>query len=147
MWPLRRRGSHRHKTMGLNRCESGMQSTEVNGHGRRILTLLVACGLATGINVGISGTTSVPPAAGATGFQATVGGWKVLAAAGSLPTLSRPAELAVGARGNVYVADNGNHRIVEIAPDGRLLAHFGDADLRSQGASGLAVSAGGTVYV
>jgi DNA-binding beta-propeller fold protein YncE len=46
----------------------------------------------------------------------------------------------------VYVADTGNHRIVEIAPDGRPLAHFGDADLAPQGTSGLAVSAGGTVY-
>ena len=71
----------------------------------------------------------------------------MLGAARSLPTLSRPAGLAVGARGNVYVSDTGNHRIVEIAPDGRLLAHFGDADLGPQGASGLAVSAGGTVYV
>jgi DNA-binding beta-propeller fold protein YncE len=54
--------------------------------------------------------------------------------------------LAVGAGGNVYVSDTGNHRIVEIAPDGRELAHFGDADLSPQGASSLAVSAGGTVY-
>ena len=65
----------------------------------------------------------------------------------SLPTLSRQAGLAVGARGNVFVADTGNHRIVEIAPDGRPLAHFADADLGPHGASGLAVSAAGTVYV
>ena len=63
----------------------------------------------------------------------TAGGWTVLGAARSLPTLSRPAALAVGGRGNVYVSDTGNHRIVEIAPDGRLLAHFGDADLAAAG--------------
>lgn len=113
---------------------------------RRILTLLAACALASGMSVGMSGTIPGPPAAGATGNPATAGGWTVLGAARSLPTLSRPAGLAVDARGNVYVADAGNHRIVEIAPDGRPLAHFGDADLGPQGASGLAVSAGGTVY-
>jgi tripartite motif-containing protein 71 len=114
---------------------------------RRILTLLAACGLASGVSIGLSGTIPRPPAVGATGVPATARGWQVLGAARSLPVLSRPAGLAVGARGHVYVADTGNHRIVEIAPDGRPLAHFGDADLRPQGASGLAVSAGGTVYV
>src|SRR5437588_9937583 len=100
----------------------------------RILTLLAACGLA----IGASGTMPGPAAAGATGTPAAAGGWTVLGAARSLPTLSRPAALAVGGRGNVYVSDTGNHRIVEIAPDGRLLAHFGDADLAPREASGLA---------
>ncbi len=108
---------------------------------RRILTLLAACGLA----IGILGKTPSSPAV-ATGSPATAGGWTVLGAARSLPTLSQPAGLAVGPRGNVYVSDTGNHRILEIAPDGRLLAHFGDADLAPQGASGLAVSATGTIY-
>jgi tripartite motif-containing protein 71 len=98
------------------------------------------------MSIGISGTIPGPRAVGASGIPATAGGWTVLGAARSLPTLSRPAGLAVDARGNVYVADTGNHRIVEIAPDGRLLAHFGDADLAPQGASSLAVSAGGIVY-
>src|SRR5579864_6037539 len=97
--------------------------------------------------IGIAGTKPRPPAAGATGIPATAGGWTVLGAARSLPTLSQPAGLAVDARGNVYVADSGNHRIVEIAPDGRELSHFGDADLAPQGANSLAVSPGGTVYV
>lgn len=70
----------------------------------------------------------------------------MLGAARGLPTLSRPAGLAVGPSGNVYVSDVGNHRIVEIAPDGHLLARFGGADLRPRGASGLAVSGGGIVY-
>src|SRR5947209_8787286 len=113
---------------------------------RRILTLLAACGLAIGLSIGASGTTLGPAAAGATGTPAAAGGWTVLGAARSLPTLSRPAALAVGGRGNVYVSDTGNHRIVEITPDGRLLAHFGDADLAPREASGLAVSAAGTIY-
>jgi tripartite motif-containing protein 71 len=121
---------------------------------RRILTLLAACGLAIGLSIGASGTMPGPAAAGATGTPApaepvsgfTAGGWTVLGAARSLPTLSRPAALAVGGRGNVYVSDTGNHRIVEITPDGRLLAHFADADLGPQGASSLAVSAAGTIY-
>jgi DNA-binding beta-propeller fold protein YncE len=113
---------------------------------RRILTLLAVCVLASGLSIGVAGTTRGPTSAGATRNPATAGGWTVLGAARSLPTLSRPAALAVGPSGNVYVSDTGNHRIVEIAPDGRLLAHFGEADLAPQGASSLAVSAGGTVY-
>jgi sugar lactone lactonase YvrE len=38
----------------------------------------------------------------------------------------RPAGLAVDASGNLYVADSGNFRVVEIGPHGQLLAHFGD---------------------
>src|SRR6516225_7922896 len=114
---------------------------------KRILTLLATCGLASSMPLGLAGTIPGPLAAGATGILATAGTWQVLGAAGSLPTLSRPAGLALDARGNVYVSDTGNHRIVEIAPDGHLLAHFGDADLGPQGASSLAVSAAGTVYV
>lgn len=118
---------------------------------RMILTLLAACGLAIGLSIGASGTIPGPAAAGATGHpegtRAAAGGWRVLGAARALPTLSQPASLAVGGRGNVYVSDTGNHRILEIAPDGRLLAHFGDADLQPQGASSLAVSSGGIVYV
>src|SRR5579872_1762530 len=113
---------------------------------RRISTLLAACGLASGMAVGISRAIPGPPAAGATGIPAAAAGWTVLGAARSLPTLSRPAGLAVDARGNLYVADTGNHRIVEIAPNGSLLAHFGDVDLGPPGASSLGVSAGGTVY-
>jgi DNA-binding beta-propeller fold protein YncE len=81
----------------------------------------------------------------------------VLGAARTLPTLYQPAGLAVGSRGNLYVADSGNFRVVELGPHGQLLAHFGDADLRPgpatssgdtpPGPSRLAVSAQGTVYV
>jgi DNA-binding beta-propeller fold protein YncE len=80
------------------------------------------------------------------GIPATAGNWQVLGAARTLPAPSRPAGLALDGRGNLYVADTGNHRIVELAPDGRELAHFGDADLAPQGASSLAVTPGGTVY-
>src|SRR4051812_36836672 len=100
---------------------------------RRIWTLLATCGLASGMSIGSAGMISGPPEAGARGIPATVGSWKVLGAASSLPKLSRPVGLAIDARGNVYVSDTGNHRIVEIAPVGRLLAHFGDTDLRPQG--------------
>src|SRR5437764_11785371 len=114
---------------------------------RRILSLLAAGGLASSLSIGLATPIPVSPAAGATGIPATTGSWTVLGTAASLPTLSGPTGLAAGPGANVYVADTGNHRIVEIAPDGRLLAHFGDADLAPQGASSLAVSANGTIYV
>lgn len=113
---------------------------------RRILKVLAACGLASVVATNLAGAVRGSPMADATNIPITAGRWTVLGAARTLPTLSQPAELAVGPRGNVYVSDAGNHRIVEIAPDGRLLAHFGDADLGPQGASGLAVSASGTIY-
>lgn len=77
-----------------------------------------------------------------------------------LPTLYHPTGLAVDAKANLYVADSGNFRIVEIGPQGQLIAHFGDADLRPGPAAppttegqepigplSLAVAANGTVYV
>jgi DNA-binding beta-propeller fold protein YncE len=70
----------------------------------------------------------------------------VLGAARTLTALSRPSGLAIDGRENVYVADTGNHRIAEFASDGQPLAHFGDADLKPQGTSSIAVSFGGTVY-
>ncbi|MGH2442586.1 MAG: NHL repeat-containing protein [Chloroflexota bacterium] len=93
--------------------------------------------------------------------SATTGGshatWQVLGAARTLPTLYQPAGLAIGSKGNIYVADSGNFRVVELGPRGQLLAHFGDAVLRPGpampmgqiplGPTSLAVNAQGTVYV
>ena len=87
---------------------------------RTIPTLLAACGLAFGLSLGLSGTRPGPQGAGATSIPAAAGGWTALGAAGSLPTLSRPAGLAVGARGHVYVLDTGNHRVRMIGPDGTI---------------------------
>src|SRR5207253_11268183 len=41
------------------------------------------------------------------------GAWQVLGAARTLPTLYRPAGLALDARGDLYVADSGNFPVVE----------------------------------
>src|SRR5437588_5780607 len=57
------------------------------------------------------------------------GTWQVLGPAGSLPTLYHPGGLAVDSQGNVYVADSGNFRVMEIGPRGQIFAHFGEADL------------------
>ncbi len=88
------------------------------------------------------------------------GTWQVLGAAATLPTLYQPAGLIVDRKGNIYVADAGNFRVVEIGPRGNLLAHFGEADLRPGptatasslgtgliGPRSLAIDAGGMVYV
>jgi hypothetical protein len=115
----------------------------------RILILLV-------LSLGVPAGLHAAPAHA----SSPMGTWQVLGAARTLPTLYRPAGLAVDVTGNVYVADSGNLRVVEIGPHGQVLAHFGDADLRPgpgapalpagqevTGPSSLAVSAHGTVYV
>src|SRR5947209_11700256 len=111
------------------------------------------------ILLGISAWISAGLAAPAYG-SAQSGAWQVLGPARALPTLYSPAGLALDPRGNLYVADSGNFRIVEIGPGGGLLAHFGDAYLRpgngaspfpsgqeEVGAQSLAVNAAGTVFV
>ncbi len=88
------------------------------------------------------------------------GTWQIVGPARALPTLYRPTGLAVDPRGDVYVADSGNFRIVELGPGGQLLAHFGDAYLRpgtgtapspggqyELGAQSVTVNAAGTVFV
>ncbi|MGB3586783.1 MAG: NHL repeat-containing protein, partial [Tunicatimonas sp.] len=68
-----------------------------------------------------------------------------------------PVSVAVGADGNVYVADYNNHKIRKITPDGEVSTlagsgTFGDADgngtaAQFDGPEGVAVDADGNVYV
>ena len=64
--------------------------------------------------------------------------------------LSYPLDVAVHANGQVYVADNGNHRVTVLTQDGQLVRTFGS---RGNGAGqfmyphGIAVSPDGQVYV
>jgi hypothetical protein len=67
---------------------------------------------------------------------------------------SHPAAVAVApagpARGDVYVADEGNDRIVELSPGGTVLARWGSsgsADARFRRPAGVAVDGAGDVYV
>lgn len=75
---------------------------------------------------------------------------------GTAARFMAPAELAVDALGNVYVADEGNHRIRKIAPDGTVSTLAGGSPGLTDGLgpgarftypSGVAVDAAGTVYV
>lgn len=99
---------------------------------RWAIFLLCACGLVSGVGIHSSAPTAASGSANAAAphTPALAGTWQVLGAAHGLPTLYQPAGLAVDSNGNVYVADSGNFRVVEIGPRGQLIAHFGDADLR-----------------
>jgi tripartite motif-containing protein 71 len=70
---------------------------------------------------------------------------------GSTPgTFNHPDAVAVAPSGDVYVADTGNDRIVELSPVGGVLTEWGSkgtVDGRFRSPSGIAVDAAGRVYV
>jgi tripartite motif-containing protein 71 len=72
-------------------------------------------------------------------------------AAGAEPgQFDHPEGLAVDAAGDVYVADTGNDRVVELSASGGVLAEWGSqgtGDGRFRSPTGLAVDAAGNVYV
>lgn len=64
--------------------------------------------------------------------------------------LDKASDIAVDEKGNVYVADTGNHRISKFSPDGKFLLSFGKRGEKDGGFTGdLHVTAawGGTVLV
>lgn len=61
-----------------------------------------------------------------------------------------PKGIAADNRGNVYLCDSWNNRVLKIAPDGRVVAEWGRegrADGEFQGPTGIAVDSTGCVYV
>lgn len=63
---------------------------------------------------------------------------------------SSPRGLAADQKGNLYIADAGNSRIVKLGPDGGMLASFGTAgpgvgEIKEP--NGVAIDAGGSIYV
>jgi len=76
---------------------------------------------------------------------------------GAAASFNTPSALALGPDGNLYVADTGNNRIRKIAPDGKVSTVAGNgtagyvdgaaAQAQFNGPIGLAVSAGGDIYV
>jgi DNA-binding beta-propeller fold protein YncE len=89
------------------------------------------------------------------------GAWQVLGSARSLPIFYHPAGVAVDPRGNVYVTDSDNTRVLELSPAGRLLGRWstgisspfperGSACLGGCGSPtnpNLALDRGGNLYV
>jgi len=84
-------------------------------------------------------------------LQAKWGAGEGDGAPGSAPgTFDRPGALAVAPSGNVYVADTGNDRVVELSPAGGVLAEWGSRGTtggRFRSPTGIAVDAAGRVYV
>jgi tripartite motif-containing protein 71 len=72
-------------------------------------------------------------------------------ASGSGPgEFDHPEAVAVDGAGDIYVADTGNNRIVELSPSGSALAQWGSrgtGDGRFHSPSGIALDAAGNVYV
>jgi len=76
---------------------------------------------------------------------------------GSSASFNTPSALALGPRGDLFVADTGNNRIRKITPDGHVSTVAGDgtagyvdgpvAQAQFNGPIGLAVSEGGDIYV
>ena len=90
------------------------------------------------------------------------GSWQVLGAARVAPAFYWPSAAALDGRGDVYVADAGNSRIVELSPLGRTIRTWGSAgsgrgqlghdpvpqdDSLAIGPSGITVDRSGNVYV
>ena len=72
------------------------------------------------------------------------------------PTLQQPLyfniprDLAVGQNGNVYIADQNNHRVVVFTADGKLVTQWGGAgfgDGQFYQPSGIDIADNGNVYV
>jgi len=69
---------------------------------------------------------------------------------GGQQRLARPLALAVGAQGNIYVADTGNNRITVFNSKGELINFFGGTGNREgqlNFPSGISISRSGKVYV
>lgn len=82
-------------------------------------------GLALGVVVGLSSRAEAQG-------RRTSGGDSVLRAIGSVRIsendtlfVSRPTEIALGSKGHVYVSEDGEGRVLEIAPSGRITRVFG----------------------
>ena len=84
-------------------------------------------------------------------LQAKWGAGEGNGAAGSAPgAFNHPDAVAVAPSGDVYVADTGNDRVVELSPAGEVIGEWGSrgtADGRFRSPTGIAVDAAGRVYV
>jgi sugar lactone lactonase YvrE len=81
----------------------------------------------------ISPTGMVSTFAGSATFGSTDG-------PGSLATFTDPADVALDATGNIYVADRGNHKIRKITPEGNVSTFAGSGNPGKQDGVGVAAS-------
>ncbi len=106
---------------------------------RFVFTMAALVGLAFPVGADARGSTIGP------GYS-----WRIVTTNHSAPLFYASAGIAVGSSGNVFVADQGAHRIRKFSPQGSLLASWGTdspGPLHFEGPQAIAVDPDGNIYV
>ncbi len=76
--------------------------------------------------------------------------WRIVTSPRPVPLFYQATGVAIGGRGNIFLADSGNHRVEKLSPAGAVLAVWGSdvpGPLRFTGPHGIAVDPPGNFYL